>query len=231
MIPGFVDAKTVKTKDRLIISVSGLEKCGKTHFSLTAPPRIALFSTDMGEEGVIDKFDKPISIMYLGKFDREDPDVMDQASEEFRKFRTAYLQLLRGQEVRTIVWDTATEIWELLRIARFGRATQIMPYQYGPINAEYRGLIREAFKYDKDVILLHKMRPVYIDDKRTGRYERSGFADTGFLVQLNARIRYDSDEKVFVLRIEDYRHNPFLAGEEFSGPLCDFTILKSMVLG
>lgn len=231
MIPGFINAKTIKTKDRLIVSVSGLEKCGKTHFGLTAPSPIATFSTDIGEEGVVQKFkDKDVSIMFLGKFDKDDPDVGDQASEEFNRFRTAYLRLLRGNDVRAIVWDTATEIWELLRIARFGRLTQVMPYMYGPVNAEFRALIREAYKYDKNLILLHKMRPVYINDKRVDKYEMSGFSDTGFLVQVNARIRYDKEEEEFVLKIEDCRHNPYLSGEELSGPMCDFEMLKAMVL-
>lgn len=232
MIPGFVDAKTIKTKDRLILSVCGLEKCGKTHFSLTATPPIATFSTDVGEEGVVQKFrDKDVSIMYLKRLSEDDPDVGGQSAEEFNRFRTAYLRLLRGKEVKTVVLDTATEIWELLRLARFGRLTQVMPYQYGPVNAEFRALIREAYKYDKNLILLHKMRPVYINDKRVDKHERAGFSDTGFLVQVNTRITYDKDEEVFDLEIEDCRHNPYLAGEIMSGPLCDFEMLKAMILG
>jgi hypothetical protein len=86
-----------------------------------------------------------------------------------------------------------------------------MPYQYGPVNDEYRNLVREAYKYDKNLILLHKMRPVYINDKRTGKYERSGFSDTGFLVQVNAEIQYEDGE--FFLTIVDCRHDPSLNGE------------------
>ena len=70
----------------------------------------------------------------------------------------------------------------------------------------------------------------YIKNERTGKYERAGFGDTGFLVQVNARIRYDGEEAEFVLKIEDCRHNPYLSGEELSGPMCDFEMLKSMVL-
>ena len=231
MIPGFVNANTIKTKDRLIVSVSGLEKCGKTHFALTAPSPLAMFSTDVGEEGVVQKFrDKDIFLMHLNKFDEDDPNTVEQSSSEFNRFRTAHLRLLRGKDVKTIMWDTSTEIWELLRLARFGRLTQVMPYQYGPVNAEFRALIREAYKYDKNLILLHKMRPVYINDKRVDRYERSGFSDTGFLVQVNVRINYNLEEGEFMLRIEDCRHKPYLAGEELSGPMCDFEMLKSMVL-
>lgn len=230
MVPGFVDAKTIKVKDRIILSISALEKCGKTHFSLTAPSPIAFFSTDVGEEGVVSKFrDKSIFIMYLNRFEESDSDVTEQASKEFIRFRTAYLRVFREPDIKTIVWDTATEIWELLRLARFGRLTQVMPYQYGPVNAEFRALIREANDHDKNLILLHKMRPVYINDKRTDKYERSGFSDTGFLVQINAEMFYEDGE--FTLRVKDCRQNPALAGVELTGPICNFDVLKSMALG
>lgn len=228
---GFVDAKDKKVLPRLIISISGMEKCGKTHFSLTAPGPIAVFSCDIGEEGVVDKFtkDKEIFIMNI---DRIDEDAAEQAPKEYTRFKSAYLDMLRGNEVKTIVLDTATEIWELLRMARFGRLTQVMPYQYGPVNAEYRALIREAYNWDKNLILLHKMKAQYINDKRTGEYERAGFSDTGFLVQVNAQIyRYSpADGGEFVLWVKDCRQNPDLAGEEFEGPMASFPMLAGMIV-
>lgn len=227
---GFVNAKERVVLPRIIISVCGLEKQGKTHFGLTAPGPIAYFSTDIGEEGVVDKFsDKEIHIMNV---DRVDEDSAEQAPAEFNRFKTAYLAMLRGKEVRSIVLDTATEIWEILRMARFGRLTQVMPYQYGPVNAEYRALIREAYNHDKNLILLHKMKAQYLNDKRTGEYERAGFNDTGFLVQVNAQIyRYSpEDGGDFVLWVKDCRQNPDLAGEEMEGPMCSFPMLASLIL-
>jgi hypothetical protein len=228
---GFTLANDLSSQPRIIASISGLEKQGKTHFSLTAPGPIAMFSTDIGEEGVVEKFmdDKKIYIMHI---DRVDEDSAEQAPKEYSRFHTAYLDMLRGKEVRTILIDTATEIWEILRMARFGRLTQVMPYQYGPVNAEYRALIREAYTYDKTLILTHKMKPQYINDKRTGEYDRAGFGDTGFLVQVNAQVyRYlPQDGGEFAIFVKDCRQEPSLAGEEFTGPMCTFPMLASMVL-
>ena len=227
---GFTDAKTIMTQPRIILSIEGLEKCGKTHFALTAPGPTALFSLDIGEEGVVSKFDsKDIWIMSI---DRVDEDSAEEAPKEYARFKKAYLDLLRGDDVRTIILDTATEIWEILRMARFGRLTQVIPYQYGPVNAEYRALIREAYNYNKNLVLIHKMKPKYVNDKRTSEYERAGFGDTGFLVQVNAQIyRYSpEDGGEFVLYIRDCRQEPDLAGEEFVGPMCTFPFLASMVL-
>jgi hypothetical protein len=52
---GFSDA-VVETPYRLIASVSGKEKTGKTHFALTAPEPIIFFNIDVGTEGVVGKF-------------------------------------------------------------------------------------------------------------------------------------------------------------------------------
>src|SRR5574343_408421 len=41
---------------RLIVSISGDEKTGKSHFTLTAPEPIFYFNIDRGTEGVVGKF-------------------------------------------------------------------------------------------------------------------------------------------------------------------------------
>jgi hypothetical protein len=226
---GFVDSKDRDVYPRIILSISALEKQGKTHFALTAPGPIAMFSTDIGEEGVVGKFKKKIMILDVARIDE---DAAEKAPLEWDKFKKAYNHCLRSKEVRSIVIDTATEIWELLRMARFGRLTQVMPYQYGPVNAEYRTLIRDAYNFDKNLILIHKMKAQYVNDKRTGEWERSGFSDTGFLVQVNTQIyRYaPEDGGAFCLWVKDCRQNPELAGEVLEGDLCTFPMLAMMVL-
>lgn len=227
---GFISAKDRLLQPRIIASISGLEKQGKTHFALTAPGPIAMFSTDIGEEGVIDKFtNKEVWVMDVAR--AESYSSKDTATKEFERLKTAYEDLLKGNDVRTIIFDTATEIWEILRLARFGQLTQIMPYQYGPVNAEYRALIRKAYSYDKNVILLHKMKSQYINDKRTGEYERAGFSDTGFLVQVNAQMyRYSmSDGGEFAIYIVDCRQEPSLIETELSGEMCNFPTMASLI--
>ncbi len=226
---GFTKADDTITP-RLIMSVSGLEKQGKTHFGLTAPGPIAVFDTDVGDEGVVHKFaGKEIYTIDIGVPAEEES---EEADEIWGKFRKGYYAALEDESVRTLVMDTATELWELLRLARFGKLTQVMPYQYGPVNAEYRRLLRDSYKYDKNVILLHKMKAKYVNDKRTAEYERAGFNDTGFLVQLNAQVwRYGvEDGGEFVITINDSRHNPDLIGEALEGLMCNFQTLAMMVM-
>jgi hypothetical protein len=208
------------------MSVSGLEKQGKTHFALTAPGPIAYFGLDIGTEGVIGKFvtNKTIWAMEIIV-------PMDgvAATETWNKFYSTYEAVLNMNDIRTIILDTATEAWELLRLARFGKLTQVMPHHYGPVNAEYRKLIRAAYMSDKNLILLHKMKSVYVNDKRTRDYERAGFSDTGFLVQVNCQI-YRDDDGIFNLYVVDCRQNSELMGEVLSGEMCNFPMLASLVL-
>lgn len=226
---GFTDSKDRELLPRIIVSISALEKQGKTHFSLTAPDPIAFFSTDIGEEGVIEKFNKKIDILEVARIEEE---AAEEAPEEWERFREAYLYCLQKAKIRTIILDTATEIWELLRMARFGRLTKVMPYQYGPVNAEYRALIREAYKWDKNLILVHKMKSKYVNDKRTGEYERAGFNDTGYLVQLNVTAyRYSpEDGGKFAVEIVDCRQQPDLNGMELEGKMCNFQTLAGMAV-
>ena len=229
---GFDHPKSVKHKT-LIVSICGLEKQGKTHFSLTAPPPIAIFNIDIGTEGVVDKFKDDKVIMEKELFVPEDGEA---AKEEWDKFYKAYKAVLNTKHVRTIIFDTATELWELLRMARFGKLSQVLPVMYGPVNAEFRKVLRDAYDTpDKTLILLHKMKPVYINDKRTNKYERSGFSDTGYLVQANCEVYRNPGEEGntnpdFNLMVLDCRQNEKLVGEVLSGPVCNFPFLASLIV-
>jgi hypothetical protein len=226
---GFTQADKTAS-NRMIVSVCGLEKQGKTHFALTAPGPIAYFNADIGMEGVVGKFISAKQVLVKEVFVPTDK---DKAMVVVDGFRAAYKAVLASRKIRSIVWDTATELWELLRVARFGKLTQVMPLMYGPVNAEYRGWLRDAYDSDKNLILLHKMKPVYVNDKRTAEYDRSGFSDTGFLVQVNAQVYRDSpdDGGTFNLFIKDCRQNPDLAGQVLSGEMCGFPWLAAMAMG
>ena len=225
-------------KKRLIVSVQGQEKSGKTHFSLTAPGPIAYFGMDIGEEGVVDKFLDSGKEIYSADAQIKVPNtiVMTKggptldAEKAWEKMKVALVTALSNGGVRTVVVDTATEMWELIRLARFGKLTQVMPMQYGPVNAEMRGLLRAAFESDKNVILIHKVKAEYVNDKRTGRMERAGFSDTGYIVQVNLRTYYDGEAGEFGVEVINARQNMRLCGDLYDGDICTFPMIATMVL-
>jgi len=212
-------------KRRMLLSICGREKQGKTHFALTAPGPIALIDMDIGTEGVIEKFaDK--KIYYL---DFKPPEDRALAESDWDRLVEGYSAVLEHPEIRTLIWDTATEGWELLRMARFGKLSQVMPHAYGPVNAEWRRLIRKAYDADVNLILLHKMKRMYVNDKWNGKYERSGFSDIGFLAQCNAEVSRNAETGEFRCHVIDSRQNPDLAGMDLEGPMCTFETLLDLV--
>jgi len=240
---GFEPAAT-EARKRLIISIEGEEGTGKNNLAFTAPSPIAVLSFDVGLEGVVEKFvtgrgmvaDTPVptkEIMVreysMPITQTADPD-FDYAGTwaEFTKMYRAAL----AARVRTMIWDTATEVHELLRMLRFKRLTQVMPHNYGPVNAEYRGLLREAYDSHTNLILLHKMRPEYVNDKSTGRKERAGFRDTGHNVQVVLKtFREDTEDgSLFSVKVLKCRQNAQINGKVYEGGMCSFPWLAVDVL-
>jgi hypothetical protein len=225
-------------KRRLIMAIDGREKSGKSHFALSGPEPIAVINLDIGLDGVVQKWqdDKEVWVQDIkvdiqGLKELTPQAAANEADRAFSAVVKAYKAVLG--EARTIIYDNATEIWELLRMARFGKLDHVKPHHYAPVNAEYRDLLRMAYDQDRtNLILLHKMKDEYVDDKRTGAVKRAGFADTGFLVQVNALAYREPGVDVpdcFHLQITDCRQNAELAGVDISGHELNFQQLAMQV--
>lgn len=232
---------TEQVKRRLIISVMGKEKEGKTHFALTAPGALGYINLDKGYDGVGQKFESEKDIFksdYNIQLPLRGSDVQ-KVSDILTPFWEDALEDVAYsiQNFRTTVIDTGTELWELCRIARFGKLDQVKPHHYGPVNREFRDQVYgAAYNSDSNLIVLHKLKAEYVNDKRTGNFERSGFSDTGFVVQvevlcyrLPADERDGGDDLGFRLRIESCRQNPSIEGEILQGEMLSFPFLASMV--
>ena len=234
---GFQPGQDVKLIPRIILAIGGLEKQGKSHFSLTAPGPIAYINLDDGLEGVVQKFTatKKIHILSLRLPDASVGDeamVKDLATTEWTKFYRGYYGALEMPEIRTIVIDTGTELRELQLMHLFGRTAQIMPYMYRDPNAKFRRIIRDAFNFNKNVIFLQKMKKKYVNDKWCGEYEDAGFNDVGYLAQINAQVyRYSQEDGGdFAFYFRNCRQNETLNGMELVGPMCNFATVAQMAL-
>lgn len=235
---------------RMIVSAEAQEKEGKTTFGLTAPAPIALISLDFGLEGVVEKWQSEKEI-YVAEFDYKDVTDPKEWLRMWKDVKSAYQDALHTERVRTVLVDTGTEMWELCRLAGFGKTDHVKPHHYGPVNAEYTDTIREAYRTNKNVILLHKMKEEYVDDKSTGNIIRSGFGNMPYLVQVLVRLwrrtteeeekRTQKDKLVaklykrkeiggdYGLTILDCRQNGSLAGTELAEPLNTFSMLGMTV--
>lgn len=209
-----------KVKRRLIVSVEGREKEGKSHFALTAPGPIAYLDFDIGSEGVVDKPAFASKEIHKGDYNLEFPFQQGAADRQWKQFANDYKASLGSDVLKSIIIDTGTEMYEMQRIAKFGKLSNVMPHLYGPVNAEMRELYRLAYQSDMNLIVLHKLRKQYQNDTWTGKYERAGFADTGFMVQVSVEA-FKRDGNYFI-KVLTCRQNPALEGREMAN---DFALL------
>lgn len=222
---------------RLICSLDGDPKTGKTHFAHTAPEPIFYFTFDRGgREGVANQFpDKAIYeyVIQLPRYDPQTPAAQLRADfaplwEDFKVKLALSWQVGEG----TVVLDTATEMYELIRLARFGKLTQILPRDYGPLYAEMSSILRdEAYETRMNAIYLHKLGDQYINDQRTGQRERKGYKEMEYLVQANLEtVRVDSPQgPTFAIRMRDCRLDASLIGRIYTPPLASFRYIMEQV--
>lgn len=227
---GFTEAPKEIPK-RLIVSVESEQKNGKTHFALTSPEPIYYVSIDTGEEGVIEKFaDKEIYVkkVSMPNILLDEPTQNKTAySEVWEDLRTT-LDKIWKQGKGTLVLDTASEAWEIARLAHFGKLTQVMPHNHVEVNTQWRELIRHAYETPMNTVLLHKLRPSF---NNAAVLEMKGFGETSFLTQVHVRLTRENPDN-FSLEIRDCRHNPKLNGTILTPKeLVNFDMLMGMVHG
>jgi len=197
---------------------------------LTAPGPIAFFKFDLNSDVTLAKYATKKQI-YKREYDIPDPDdakAKDKAELTIRQFQTEYAQVLSSGSVRSVIWDTATEIWEQIRLASFGRLTNIMPHHYVQVNNSFRGMIRAAFDSDVNLIMVHRLKDEWINvpdpktggekGKRTGKKERAGFSDIGFACQVMVQTLFDNSNGAapFSMKILKCTQNPTLTGQVYS---------------
>lgn len=232
---------TRTTPKGILASVEGLQKCGKTRLGLTMPGTLYILNLNFGLEGVIEEFIEAGRTVYvqdiqvpLSKDLPGQPFTLlsSAAADQWRKAILSLQEALKDPDITSIFIDTASELWDLLRIARLGKLAQVMPVQYAAVNAEFRQLLQLLLCSGKNVLLSHKVKPEYVNDQKTNRFERSGFGDTGFDVQVE--LRADRDPKAvgddqFTLTFMDCRGNKNLKGETLRGADANFLKVVSSI--
>ena len=169
----------------MLISISGQPKSGKTHFALTMPEPIEFFDFDGGVLDLVGKFQKDIRLHQClvdiwGK---------EAVSPLWEKFLASYKAALAG-DAETIVIDTATQLWEVLRLAHFERVQKadpgrkkLLPIEYSEPNSLMRSIILAPRANNKHLILSHYIREIWDSEgRKTERSEPDCFKHTEGLI-------------------------------------------------
>lgn len=233
----------IQQKKRLIVCNDAMPKCGKTRFGLTMPGPLAIINLDEGLDSVIQEFqdkkeiyvsDHRKGVVDIKNMKAGGKSVADAAAEEWAKVKGAYMEGL--EEARSVLVDTGTEFYELLRLAAFGKLTQVMPHQYGVVNREMKAMIDLAYDSSANVMFTHRLKREYVDDKSTKNMIRAGWGDFGYECQVVVRQWKDASEPFpdrFHMMMTDCRipAGSQLEGEDYMGEMVNFPFLASMIFG
>lgn len=219
---------------RIIVDLWGEWQSGKTHTALTFPKPLAMISLDRGEEGVIQKFQED-GDYYDGEigwrsFTYDPPVRKDNESDEgfgarcekvaaelWPKIRAAIVWACSNKDVKTICVDTHTEMWEVLRLASFGKLSRVPELGYTEVNAEFKSLLRKMEFSGKHVVLTGRAKREYKEtinkntgkkqSEGTGRVIRDGFSRLDYSIPASFRM------ESFIEKVRDKKTGKVTRGE------------------
>lgn len=248
---GVSEVKVDRIRKRLLMGSEGLDKTGKTEFMLTCPDPIGVINLDIGLEGVAERKVKEKKLKLptgreIWVFTKNVisiganfvPVGQKEYRDYFKETMGAYHAFVRSPDVRTVAVDTHTDMWELGKLAEFGTIAPAVNVKqaYNSINAIFRSMVREVYDTEKNLILTHKLKPMYkktkvgdkiVDEWDGETYKKTGFSDDQFLIQVNLVHKYINGQ--FVLEVRNCRQNASLNGFEFTGTECTFLNLAKWV--
>lgn len=189
---GFTEAR-YRSTPRIILSTQAHRKGGKSHFALTAPGPVAYLNFDKeSEEDVMKHFQN--KVIYKKGYWPES----DEQEEQKRiadMFESDFKDVSSSPSVRTIVVDTESEVWEIMRMAEFGRLSNVA-HLFTPLNRRYRQLLYLAHSTDKNYIFNHRLKKEYLNNEWTGGWIPSGFGEIGYVAQCNVELWRDDEPTV-----------------------------------
>ena len=242
-LDGFRTAAEACETNAIVLGVSGDRGAGKTHLggSATSQGKVAFQILDMRHHGVLPKFpmDRIVAAEYrfhvpprAYTYSKEssdnpkpnDPDIKQAATvmrKEVNRFIDDFKRAL--DNVRTVVWDTEPELWEMFRGAtflnRFGRIAKVPQNAYGEVNAEFSHLIRMARDAGVNLVLLRYLKDEYANDKRTGKKIPAGFPAVTRLADVLVRMSENTNKPgEFVGEITKSGWSPELVKTKLDNP-------------
>ncbi len=228
-----------------VMSITGAGGSGKTHLAAQAPGMCGLQSSDGRYDGVIQKFGASKFIIgeYFTQIDLSADELFKEGNKElaatlasgqatritnelWNPFTKDYKQIMENPDVRSCIWDQADEFNEYLRLANFGKLEKNPQMASGPVNMEYKGLIREAHRRKKNLILINQMKQRYksvTDDN--GREKSIACTDAAGNAVMERRANQSADYLIhsflrcvktpgptFTVEIVQAKLNPFMDG-------------------
>lgn len=202
-------------KRRLVMSVEGLTGTGKTEFALTAPGPIAFFKFDLNCDSTLAKWAGQKEIYEIAcrvpDPDIGKADVQKEAEAIVKQFTADYVVALANRAIRTVVWDTTSELYEVMSLATFGKISGNNKYSYGALYRAFHRLVDAATESDTNLVMIHHLKDEYVNDQRTGKKRRDGYKKVDEACQLMVRTEFTGNQ--FSLEVLKCTQNMALQGQ------------------
>lgn len=226
-------AKTVFDRRSAFVQVWGESGTGRTSFALTAPGPIYYIHSAEKWDGIVQKYaaEKEIQMCnFGGSFGRDVGNIAKIANEKLIKLKAAMED--GCDHARTVILDTHTDGYELIRLARFGTLSPKghIGNMYAPINAEWKGIF-DRFRDNPDVniIVIGKAREQYRNDKPTGIIEPAGHKDFSSHYGVDVAIKTSKKKGVFTGTIEKGWFNASTEGVALEDDMLTFSQVMGLV--
>ena len=213
----------------LIVSISGLPKSGKTHLAFTFPDPIRVFSFDRGYKEVRAKF--PNKQIDCAEYDLPIVDSLELRDTGFpeiwKRIRDDIREAISGGVYKTIVIDTASSLWEIIRYAfneSENRAigTGGKARNYGEPNARMSSIFARAQLAGINLVLIQYLKDRWVSDENTGEKELDGWRRTEGLADVVLEIRQGTQlikgktKNANITLIKGNRYDRDLNGQELT---------------
>lgn len=165
----------------VLVSVSGLPKTGKTHFAMTFPEPIKVFSFDVGSDFVRTKF--PNKVIDVQNFALPIVEAEDEswALPVWEEVYTEYKKVVERQKYQTIVLDTATAAESILRQAILEELQEAKPTkkklatnEYVARNLRMGALFTRARNSGVNLVTIQYLREQWVRREGSDKAEPTG---------------------------------------------------------
>jgi hypothetical protein len=152
------------------MSLDGGPGSGRTRFALTAPRPLYIVQLDPGGiEGVLED----ATDVQVAKYDFRKDLTKDDAKHIAREVED---DIIRARdEARSVIIDKGTFLWQLFRLAEFGRLSKERSRNYEYVSTRMSELLRAYVETDTNLLIVHDQGAAYEGDVQVGT-KRAGYS-------------------------------------------------------
>lgn len=206
----------------ILTSISAPPKCGKTYLSLTWPAPIKLYSFEHGAEYIASHFfkgkDITIAEYELPIIETDNP--APYAEKIWDDFQKTYKEDAYSGKYKTLVIDTGTHLWAILRqaITEAKNRKKLLEVEYALPNLKMGAIYHHADKAGINLVVINYLKDKYVKGENTGELELNGWGQTEGTVDVVLEMTrvVKAGKTTMITKIKDNRFNRDLNDKTFN---------------